>query len=127
MDSDGSLWYEFHPFVETDGDCRAVVRVPADSPWFDGHFPGRPVLPGIAQLAMVQDLIARALPGSGRIAALRRVRFKQAVLPGATLTVVARPSAGAGAAEVTFRIIDDTALICSGIATLTGAATEALG
>lgn len=126
MDSREGLWYELHSFTEEDGARQAMVRVPVDSPWFDGHFPGRPVLPGIAQLAMVQDLIAATLPCGGRIAALRRVRFKQAVAPGANLTVVARYCEGPGAPEVAFRILQDAALVCSGIATLADAGIEAL-
>ncbi len=123
MDSREGLWYELHSFTEEDGARQAMVRVPVDSPWFDGHFPGRPVLPGIAQLAMVQDMIAATLPGGGRIAALRRVRFKQAVAPGADLTVVARYC---GTPEVAFRILQDAALVCSGVAILADAGIEAL-
>jgi 3-hydroxyacyl-[acyl-carrier-protein] dehydratase len=116
------MWYEIDSLAR-DGDAhKAIVRVPADSPWFDGHFPDRPVLPGIAQLAMVEDLLSRALPGGGRVVGLRRVRFKQAVGPGATLTVVARPQRGS-IVDVAFRILDGEALVCSGIAIRSAAVT----
>ena len=31
----------------------ASASITADSPFFSGHFPGRPVLPGLALLAML--------------------------------------------------------------------------
>ena len=114
------MWYEIDSLVVGPPAHKAEVYVPADSPWFDGHFPGRPVLPGIAQLAMVQDLLVRALAGGGRIGALRRVRFKRAVGPKARLTVVTRPQ-GDGVGEVNFRILEGEALVCGGTAVLADA------
>jgi acyl carrier protein len=117
MESHRTVWYEFKFQEAIDGGCRAEVRIPADSPWFDGHFPDRPVLPGIAQLAMVQDLVKAVLPGGGQITDWRRVRFKRAVVPGSTLTVivVAGPEARGGR-QLTFRILDAEVLVCSGMA-----------
>ena len=110
------MWYEINFLVVDPPAHKATVSVPADSPWFDGHFPGRPVLPGIAQLAMVQDLLSKVL-GGGRIGALRRVRFKHAVGPEAKLTVVTRPQ-GDGLREVNFRILEGETLVCGGTAVL---------
>jgi acyl carrier protein len=111
------MWYKIDFLMSGEPVCEAVVRVPADSAWFDGHFPGRPVLPGIAQLAMVQDLLGRVLGDGGRIVALSRVRFRQAVGPGARLKVATRPR-GEAPGTVAFRILQDEALVCSGIAVL---------
>jgi len=34
------------------------VEISAASPWFAGHFPGHPVLPGIAHLALAQRALS---------------------------------------------------------------------
>ena len=66
---------------------RLSVRIPESSPLFSGHFPGHPILPGVAHLA----LVARALSDwQGRKAALAGVRgwkLRQPVKPGETLEV----------------------------------------
>ena len=57
------------------------IVVPADGPLFEGHFPGRPILPGITLLA----LVARRLsPADDRcdVARIPFVRFRGLVLPG---------------------------------------------
>ncbi|HYN19865.1 MAG TPA: hypothetical protein VE078_02815 [Thermoanaerobaculia bacterium] len=59
------------------------IEVPEDSPFFAGHFPGHPVLPGIAHLAFV----ARAL-GDGPIAEVRTLKLRRPVFPGDTLDLV---------------------------------------
>lgn len=67
---------------------NAIVAVPAGGPLFEGHFPGRPILPGIAQLV----LISRALDPEGRDVPIREipfVRFRGLVEPGDTLNLSA--------------------------------------
>jgi 3-hydroxymyristoyl/3-hydroxydecanoyl-(acyl carrier protein) dehydratase len=63
------------------------VRIPESSPLFAGHFPGHPILPGVAHLA----LVTRALSDwQGREVALTRVRgwkLRQPVQPGETLEI----------------------------------------
>lgn len=68
------------------GCFRAALRLPADSPWFRGHFPSRPLLPGLGMLALVVHL-ARQASGRERLrlARVTRCRFKGLVLPGQLL------------------------------------------
>ena len=54
---------------------EASASVRDDSPFFDGHFPDHPVVPGIAMLSMVEDAVALT-PGAPRVTGFRRVRFR---------------------------------------------------
>jgi 3-hydroxymyristoyl/3-hydroxydecanoyl-(acyl carrier protein) dehydratase len=57
------------------------VRVVFDGsePWFDGHFPGAPILPAVAQLHGVDRLLhAEGLALVG----VERARFRRVILPG---------------------------------------------
>jgi len=82
------MWHSVET-ITTRGETRAEaqVTVPADSTWFDGHFPGMPLLPGIAQLALVEELIARAWEQKRKAAQFSRVRFKLKIEPGVPVTV----------------------------------------
>ena len=60
---------------------RFRVEIPLASPLFDGHFPGHPILPGIAHLA----LVGRAL---GSVWAVRSVKLRRPVLPGSALDLL---------------------------------------
>lgn len=75
-------------------DLVAHVVVSADAVWFQGHFPGMPILPGVALLALVEDAIHRFW-GDGEhatveIRAFQRVRFRQMLAPGANLRIRVR-------------------------------------
>jgi 3-hydroxymyristoyl/3-hydroxydecanoyl-(acyl carrier protein) dehydratase len=104
-----------------DGTLSAEVYVPAGASWFDGHFPGWPVLPGIAQLGMVYELVRHALDGPVRVAEVSRVRFKQRIAPDDRLTVVAELRPGGG--RYAFRITRGDEVVCTGTMTV---ATEQL-
>ena len=52
--------------------ATAIWRVKSDLPVFKGHFPGRPILPGV--------LIAEALAQTGAFAVLMDERFKDKLL-----------------------------------------------
>jgi len=67
------------------------VSIPADSPWFEGHFPGDPLLPGIAQLHFVMETIRAALGEKIRLAGLKRVRFKRIIRPEEIIDIAADP------------------------------------
>ena len=92
-----------------------VARVTADrdSPWFAGHFPDDPILPGIAQLKMVADLIAVSRTDDACMTGLSRVKFKKIVRPGELLYIHASP--GPKKDQYTFRISAGSQDICSGL------------
>ena len=67
------------------------VAFPAQSTWFQGHFPGDPVLPGIAQLHLVEETIRAVLGQEIRLVGLKRVRFKRIIRPEETIAISADP------------------------------------
>jgi len=88
------------------------IAVPADSQWFSGHFPGNPILPGVAQLEMVAAVIARSLGKNLYVTRLGRVKFKSFVHPDELLRIEARAGAEAGAFAFSIHASDRE--VCSG-------------
>lgn len=80
--------------IESDGEKSlvAIKNVTINEPFFVGHFPERPVMPGVLILealaqasAILASEILNALPGDGYLylfAAIDNVRFKHIVEPG---------------------------------------------
>lgn len=82
--------------VELDPGKRVVARraVRAEDPWFAGHFPGRPVMPGVliveamAQTGAIAVLFEEANRGKiAFFAGIDDCRFKRVVEPGDVLTL----------------------------------------
>jgi len=69
---------------------RFHVEIPAASPLFAGHFPGRPILPGIAHLAFVERALGSPL------SAVRSLRLRRPVAPGEALELLLAPTDGEG-------------------------------
>ncbi len=98
-------------FGENEITCKASVQ--EGSLWFSGHFPGDPILPGIAQLAMVFDAIQKVHTGSREISEIRRVRFKQVIRPGDTMELTITSSVESSD-HYSFKIMIKGDLACSG-------------
>jgi len=67
---------------------RVSLRIPADHPSFAGHFPGRPLLPGVVLLAEVLEaaLAEPALAAAiGRTPRIASAKFHAPVTPGSEL------------------------------------------
>jgi 3-hydroxymyristoyl/3-hydroxydecanoyl-(acyl carrier protein) dehydratase len=107
--------------ADVDRGARATVVVPADSAWFAGHFPGRPVLPGVAMLVMADEIARLRHPG-WVLAGLRRVKFRTPVEAGCELAVLltAMPSGDLG-----FSISADAIVCCDGLLSRSDRAGEA--
>jgi 3-hydroxyacyl-[acyl-carrier-protein] dehydratase len=88
---------------------RHRVEIPADSPFFTGHFPGHPILPGIAHPL----LVIRALGGTAQIIEIATLKLRSPVRPGEVLDV-----SGTGPGEdgvVRFEIRRDTEIVSQGM------------
>jgi UDP-3-O-[3-hydroxymyristoyl] N-acetylglucosamine deacetylase/3-hydroxyacyl-[acyl-carrier-protein] dehydratase len=82
--------------VNFDGEskCTGVKSVTINEPFFQGHFPGHPIMPGVLQLeamAQVGSILILRLPGqAGRIGyfmSADAVKFRKPVVPGDTLLI----------------------------------------
>ena len=92
----------------------ARAETEPSSPWFSGHFPGEPILPGIAQIAMVRETIQRAEDRQLCIAGVKRVRFKQVIQPNDEISIRVRPG-DRDEDTYSFQVTLDGEIACSGI------------
>jgi UDP-3-O-[3-hydroxymyristoyl] N-acetylglucosamine deacetylase/3-hydroxyacyl-[acyl-carrier-protein] dehydratase len=82
--------------VGFDGDvkCTGVKSVTINEPFFQGHFPGHPIMPGVLQLeamAQVGSILLFRQPGNagkiGYFMSADSVKFRKPVVPGDTLFI----------------------------------------
>lgn len=69
------------------------LRVDPQHPWFEGHFPGTPVFPGVALLAWVVELGQEYFQLAQPKGPAGAVKFQAIVRPGAELDLQLRWSA----------------------------------
>lgn len=88
-----------------------TVEIPESYGWYEGHFPGYPVMAAAVQL---HELVAPALTrvfGEGAARNIRRMKFTGRILPGDRVRVELKGTADA----VSFAIRNDEALCTSGV------------
>jgi UDP-3-O-[3-hydroxymyristoyl] N-acetylglucosamine deacetylase/3-hydroxyacyl-[acyl-carrier-protein] dehydratase len=79
---------------DTETKCTGVKTVTINEPFFQGHFPGHPVMPGVMQIeAMAQVAsillfkLAKASSRIGYFMSADEVKFRKPVLPGDTIFI----------------------------------------
>ena len=82
-------------------------------PCLPGHFPGRPVVPGVVVLDRVVEAIEQAHGLQGALR-LGRVKFLQPLLPGQTARIELETLAGPPDARWRFHVLRGGATIASG-------------
>lgn len=89
--------------------CAMQFTIPADHPCLPGHFPGRPIVPGVVVL---EQVIAAIQAGHGPLQGLRlpQVKFVQPLLPGETAHV----ELSGAAPRWRFRVLRGETLLVSG-------------
>jgi 3-hydroxyacyl-[acyl-carrier-protein] dehydratase len=98
----------------------ASASVPADSLWYAGHFPGTPLLPGIAILALVEEAISEAELREGKqvmITGVGRVRFRLPVRPDDRMVIEISREKRNGGFSYGFSILLSEELACAGFFT----------
>ena len=92
---------------------RIDLAIAADHPAFAGHFPGDPLLPGVALLAEVLEAVLDEPALAAQVGAAPRigaVKFLAPVRPGAQLVIVLE----AGIRGVRFEVREGERLAASG-------------
>ncbi len=69
-----------HRFMTT-SDFTLSCSIETGSKWFQGHFPDNPILPGIAQLKFVADLVTTSEKETLQMTGVSRVKFRRIVRP----------------------------------------------
>ena len=113
------------PHRKADGSITAEAVFAEDDPWFDGHFPGEPVLPAVAQLAMAWEAVETLIGASAPVtlAGFRRVKFKEMIRPGQRLRLTAA-ARGEGGKIYSFKLLCDGRLACTGSLVLRSSETR---
>ena len=99
-------------------EIEALAYAPLDSPWFTGHFPGEPILPGMALVHMAQEAIlkhAQARNEQIKLDTLRRIRFVQPVRPGETLSIYISSEEAGEEILFSFKATNKENIVCSGV------------
>jgi 3-hydroxymyristoyl/3-hydroxydecanoyl-(acyl carrier protein) dehydratase len=99
--------------VSVSGEISAEAELPPDSLWFSGHFPGDPILPGIAQLGIVYEAVCQSRGGRPGIAGFSRVKFRKIVRPRDSLKISVVPRRE-HRESYAFRITVGGEIACSG-------------
>ncbi len=104
------------PVVEnrktTESGCEATMSFPPECDFFDGHFEGAPVLPGVVQTGTAVRELERLLGRSVRVKEIKKLKFAKVVHPGDRVEFSLSRK---GDAEWTFRYESDGELCSSGI------------
>ncbi len=82
--------------------------VPPDHPALPGHFPGRPIVPGVLLLDAVMGAVRAS--GAGEPVGLLRAKFPAPVLPGEEVEIALAPRDG-GRIGFTCRVSGRTVLL----------------
>ncbi|MEE4314762.1 MAG: hypothetical protein V2J11_09675 [Desulfofustis sp.] len=111
------MWYSLVSLQQTGKDSlSATVTTDADAPWYDGHFPGEPVLPGVAQLELVAELTSTLAGEPVFVDSLSRVKFRKLIAPGESLKITVSRNESKDA--YVFKITSGQENVSSGILTI---------
>ena len=58
------------------------IVIPADHPSFEGHFPGHPIFPAVAQLDLVLDHLQSLMQRSLTLMEIKKAKFPAPITPG---------------------------------------------
>jgi acyl-CoA synthetase (AMP-forming)/AMP-acid ligase II/3-hydroxymyristoyl/3-hydroxydecanoyl-(acyl carrier protein) dehydratase len=96
--------------VTGEGRVELDLEIGAGLMWFQGHFPGRPILPGVVQLDWAVQLASETLGLSPIIAREFQVKYKAVISPGDRMTLTLRHDAAKDRLSFEYRRGDD---VCS--------------
>jgi len=99
------------------GRLETTVRLEPSSTWFSGHFDECAVVPGVAILAFVAEMVRRQGHGQGRtleVSGFFKVRFRRVVFPEESLHISVASMPPGPEAELQFHVTCDGDSVAQG-------------
>ena len=96
------------PTLQTDGTSYFEFNFPASDPVFAGHFPHRPILPGIFQLEIVRMATEWMQNRPLAVQEISKAKFKRPIIPGEILKLNLK------LAEVDDTVTATASFVCGG-------------
>jgi len=72
---------------KTDSSIVLEFSVPGSSDYFDGHFPGFPVLPAVAQVFIIKQFVSRFFGINTGFSEIKRTKFINIIRPDTLLVL----------------------------------------
>jgi 3-hydroxymyristoyl/3-hydroxydecanoyl-(acyl carrier protein) dehydratase len=97
---------------------QVEAKIPPESPWFIGHFPNDPIVPGIALISLVVDAVKyyeEKRDNPIRISGVKRVRFKKALRPDDLLSITINQENKGQNLVYSFKVLLKEEIACTGI------------
>ena len=91
---------------------EAALAIARDHPAYDGHFPGRPILPAVVLLAEALAVLAQATATRATDWTLSQAKFPRGVTPGTPLTIAHEVSADGA---IRFEIRSTEGVVAAGV------------
>ncbi|MCA8957981.1 MAG: hypothetical protein KDC87_18040 [Planctomycetes bacterium] len=109
----------------TDRGVHCRIAIPRTSPYFEGHFPDRPIVPGVAQVQIVTDVLVSAIGHDVTWRGVEQLRFRKPLEPDVEFEVDIDTPNGSG--SVAFAIRTAAGLHTDGILRTTERPAERAG
>lgn len=84
--------------------AHLALDVASDLPYFQGHFPQVPLLPGVVQLTWAIELARAHLPVSGTFQSLASIKFMHVIQPGSKVDLLLEHHAERNSLHFEYRI-----------------------
>ena len=85
------------PRQNAEGATVLEFKFGPEDPTFTGHFPGRPILPGVFQLEMARVAAEFVLKSSLSVQEIRKAKFQRPIFPGETVRLELKITTNDGA------------------------------
>ena len=111
--------FSFDPVSQSEDGETLTGRclVAADLPFFNGHFPGLPLMPAVAQIEMIHALLEEHADWKSVICGGSRLKFTGRIQPDDKLTIrLQRSTSG----DISFSIENKDTVVSKGILQLAG-------
>jgi 3-hydroxymyristoyl/3-hydroxydecanoyl-(acyl carrier protein) dehydratase len=68
--------------------CEVDLIINPDNPWFQGHFPDQPILPGVVQIGWAVHFASEIYGVNPNVNTLEQIKFRRPMLPNMQFTLL---------------------------------------